>query len=187
MKIGILIVAAGKSERYQQAGGNGNKLNSVLVKHSIFEETLINSIASGLSIHVVTRPDNEGVIHSCLQSNIPFSTLESQGLGDSIAYGVRKTASWDGWLIHLADMPYVRSETILHVANELKKYPLVRPYYHGQIGHPVGISARYIDELISLTGDDGAKSILRNRTIHQIEINDNSVINDIDYPITVSK
>lgn len=187
MKIGILIVAAGKSKRYQQAGGKGNKLNSVLVTRSIFEETLINSINSGLSVHVITRPDNDGVIHICLQFNIPFSILESQGLGESIAFGVQKTASWDGWLIHLADMPYVRSETILRIASELEKYPLVRPYYHGQIGHPVGISASYKDELLSLTGDDGAKSILRNRTVHQIEINDNSVINDIDYPITVSK
>ncbi len=37
MNIGILILAAGKSERFQNAGGKGSKLNLCL-KNTVFEK-----------------------------------------------------------------------------------------------------------------------------------------------------
>ncbi len=180
--IGIIIAAAGKSERFQAAGGQGNKLNSVLGIQTLFEKTLDNSIRSGLPIHVVTRTENQGVINSCLQFNIPFSLLNSNGLGESIAFGVRNTAHWDGWLIHLADMPYVNSKLFIKVAEELEKWSLVRPVYNKVPAHPVGISAKYRQQLMDLSGDDGAKSILQHHFVYQLDINDENIIRDIDYP-----
>lgn len=182
MVVGILIAAAGKSTRFQHAGGHGNKLNSGLGTKTVFEKTLLNSMATGLPVHVVTRPDNQGVIDHCLQLNIPFSLLDSEGLGETIGLGVKNTAHWTGWLIHLADMPYVQSHVFIQVAEKLKDYPLARPVYGEKPGHPVGISAKYFQQLINLTGDDGAKSILSGGIIYKIEINDQSVVVDIDYP-----
>lgn len=182
MVIGILIAAAGKSTRFQNAGGHGNKLNSSLGTETVFKKTLLNSIKTGLPVHVVTRPDNQGVITHCLQLNVPFSLLDSDGLGETIALGVKDTAHWAGWLIHLADMPYVQSHVFIQVAEKLKDYPLVRPVHHEKPGHPVGISAKYFQQLINLTGDDGAKSILSSGIIYRIKINDQSVVDDIDYP-----
>ncbi|KLN45944.1 molybdopterin-guanine dinucleotide biosynthesis protein MobA [Providencia rettgeri] len=183
MNIGILILAAGKSERFQNAGGKGSKLNFMLEKNTVFEKTLLNSIDSELPVHVVTRPENEGVINNCLQFNIPYSLINSNGLGESIAFGVKNTSNLDGWLIQLADMPYISSNLLLCVANNLNHHSLVRPVYGGLPGHPVGISAKYYSELIKLAGDDGAKSILRHNFVYELEINDESVIKDIDYPI----
>lgn len=182
MNIGILILAAGKSERFQKAGGKGNKLNSLVGECTVFEKTLLNSIGSGLSVHVITRPENEGVINNCLQFNIPYSLLNSYGLGDSIAFGVKNTSHLDGWIIHLADMPYINSELFICVADKLKQHTLVRPVYNDLPGHPVGISAKYYTELINLAGDDGAKSILQRNLVYQLDINDKSVVKDIDYP-----
>ncbi|WP_369310175.1 NTP transferase domain-containing protein [Providencia rettgeri] len=183
MNIGILILAAGHSQRFQKAGGKGSKLNLRLDERTVFEKTLLNSIGSGLSVHVVTRTDNLGVIHTCLQFNIPFSLLDSNGLGESIAMGVKNTSYLDGWLIHLADMPYINSELFIAIADKLKQHSLVRPVYNRQPGHPVGISAKYYLDLIQLTGDEGAKSILSHHFVYELAINDQSVIKDIDYPI----
>lgn len=183
MNIGILILAAGHSRRFKNAGGKGSKLNYSLGNQTVFEKTLLNSIGSGLPVHVVTRFDNEIVIHNCLQFNVSFSLLNSDGLGESIALGIKNTSYLDGWLIQLADMPYISSELFMSVANNLNQYSLVRPVYNGQPGHPVGISAKYYSELIQLTGDEGAKSILRHHFVYELEINDKSVIKDIDYPI----
>lgn len=183
MNIGILILAAGRSQRFKNAGGKGSKLNLLLGEQTVFEKTVLNSMDSKLAVHVVTRPDNEGVIHSCLQYNIPFSLLDSDGLGESIALGIKNTSYLDGWLIQLADMPYISSSLLLCVANNLNHHSLVRPVYGGLPGHPVGISAKYYSELIKLAGDDGAKSILRHNFVYELEINDESVIKDIDYPI----
>ncbi|MEX0423908.1 nucleotidyltransferase family protein [Providencia rettgeri] len=182
MNIGILILAAGKSERFQNAGGKGSKLNLMLEKNTVFEKTLLNSIGSELPVHVVTRPDNEGVINNCLQFNIPYSLINSNGLGDSIAFGVKNTSNLDGWIIHLADMPYINSHLFTRIVNELKQHTLVRPIYNGLPGHPVGISAKYYTELINLVGDDGAKSILHRNLVYQLDINDENVVKDIDYP-----
>ncbi|EPL9569512.1 nucleotidyltransferase family protein [Providencia rettgeri] len=183
MNVGILILAAGHSQRFQKAGGKGSKLNFVLGKQSVFEKTLLNSIGSGLPVHVVTRPDNQGVIHICLQFNIPFSLLNSNGLGESIALGVKNTSHLEGWLIQLADMPYISSQLFISVANSLNQHSLVRPVCNGLPGHPVGISAKYYSELIQLTGDEGAKSILRHNFVCELAIKDKSVIKDIDYPV----
>ncbi|EKT54267.1 nucleotidyltransferase family protein [Providencia sneebia] len=183
MTVGILITAAGKSRRFQLAGGQGNKLNSDLGGQTVFEITLQNAIKSQLPIHVITRPDNQGVITHCLQHNVPYSLINSEGLGETIAFGVKNTAHWDGWLIQLADMPYITENIFIRVANELKLHPLVRPIHDGKPGHPVGISAQYRQQLIALTGDDGAKSILQGSAIYRIEMNNSCVINDIDYPI----
>ncbi|KNC29981.1 hypothetical protein FF38_14146 [Lucilia cuprina] len=137
MNIGILILAAGKSERFQSTGGRGSKLNHLLDKQTVFEKTLSNSMSSGLPLHVVTRADNDGVINNCLQFNIPFSVLNSYGLGESIAVGVQNTPNWHGWLIQLGDMPYIPREIFIRIADELKNYSLVRPVYKNIPGHPV--------------------------------------------------
>ncbi|MEZ2681123.1 MULTISPECIES: nucleotidyltransferase family protein [Providencia] len=182
MNICILIFAAGKSERFQNAGGKGSKLNFGLGKSTVFEKTLFNSIDSGIPIHVVTRPENEGVINNCLQFNIPYSLINSTGLGDSIAFGVKNTSNLDGWIIHLADMPYINSRLFIRIANELKQHTLVRPVYNSLPGHPVGISAKYYSDLIKLSGDEGAKSILQDNFVYKLDINDENVVKDIDYP-----
>lgn len=187
MIIGILIAAAGKSQRFQSAGGHGNKLNSLLGERTVFEQTLVNSIKSNLPVHVITRPDNLEVINNCLHFNVPYSLLDSHGLGDSIALGVKNTPDWDGWLIHLADMPYISCDLFNQVAQELNKWPLVRTIYDGLPGHPVGISALYREQLINLSGDEGAKSILQHHYTHQLNISDKSVIEDIDYPLLDNK
>ncbi|SPY77425.1 nucleotidyltransferase family protein [Providencia rustigianii] len=181
MNIGILILAAGKSERFQNTGGCGSKLNYILEQQTVFKKTLLNSMGSGFPIHVITRSDNEGVINNCLQFNIPHSLLNSDGLGKSIALGVKNTPNWDGWLIHLADMPYIDREIFIQVGRKLNKYSLVRPVYNGIPGHPVGISAKYRQNLMHLSGDDGAKSILQHQFVYEMQINDENVIKDIDY------
>jgi len=134
-------------------------------------------------VHVVTRNNNNGVINKCLQLNIPYTIIDSNGLGESIAQGVKETSNWDGWLIHLADMPFINSDIFIQMAEALKKWPLVRPIYKGLPGHPVGISANYYHNLINLSGDEGAKSILRNNSILELDINDSNVVKDIDYPL----
>lgn len=181
MNIGILILAAGKSERFQRTGGEGSKLNYRIDQQTVFEKTLINSMNSELPIHVITRADNVGVINNCLHFNISFSVLNSHGLGESIALGVKNTSNWSGWLIQLGDMPYISHEIFIRVANELKNYSLVRPVYKNIPGHPVGISEKHRQNLLNLSGDDGAKSILRHQLVYEMQINDENVIKDIDY------
>ncbi|HHP7837603.1 TPA: nucleotidyltransferase family protein [Serratia marcescens] len=187
MTTGIVITAAGRGERFIQAGGQGNKLNAGFAdaageRRSLFEHTLCQALASGLPVQVVTRPDNLPVLAACAANQVPATLLVSAGLGDSIAAGVAATPHWQGWLIHLADMPFVGADVFRQVADALRQHPIVRPCYAQQPGHPVGFSARLRKPLCQLRGDNGARELLQGAAVHLLPLEHPGVVRDIDLP-----
>lgn len=187
MTTGIVITAAGRGERFIQAGGQGNKLNAGFAdaageRRSLFEHTLCQALASGLPVQVVTRPDNLPVLAACAANQVPATLLASAGLGDSIAAGVAATPHWQGWLIHLADMPFVGADVFRQVADALRQHPIVRPCYAQQPGHPVGFSALLRKPLCQLRGDNGARELLQGAAVHLLLLEHPGVVRDIDLP-----
>ncbi|EPX2173190.1 nucleotidyltransferase family protein [Serratia marcescens] len=187
MTTGIVITAAGRGERFIQAGGQGNKLNAGFTdaageRRSLFEHTLRQALASGLPVQVVTRPDNLPVLAACAAKQVPVTLLASSGLGDSIAAGVAATPHWQGWLIHLADMPFVGAEVFRQVADALRQHAIVRPCYAQQPGHPVGFSALLRKPLCQLRGDNGARELLQGAAVHLLPLEHPGVVQDIDLP-----
>jgi len=187
MTTGIVITAAGRGERFIQAGGQGNKLNAGFADaagelRSLFEHTLCQALASGLPVQVVTRPDNLPVLAACAANQVPVTLLASAGLGDSIAAGVAATSHWQGWLIHLADMPFVSADVFRQVANALRQHAIVRPSYAQQPGHPVGFSALLRKQLCQLHGDNGARGLLQGAAVHLLPLEHPGVVQDIDLP-----
>lgn len=187
MTTGIVITAAGRGERFIQAGGQGNKLNAGFAdaageRRSLFEHTLRQALASGLPVQVVTRPDNLPVLAACAANQVPVTLLASVGLGDSIAAGVAATPHWQGWLIHLADMPFVGADVFRQVADALRQHPIVRPCYAQQPGHPVGFSALLRKPLCQLRGDNGARELLQGAAVHLLPLEHPGVVRDIDLP-----
>lgn len=105
------------------------------------------------------------------------------GIGSSIARGVRASPLASGWIIALADMPYLRAETISLITHKLNTGAhMVAPTYQQQRGHPVGFHRRYYDELLQLSTDIGARSIIskHKNDLELIETLDPGVITDID-------
>lgn len=182
MKFGIVIAAAGRGKRFNQAGGSGNKLNAGLGKSTVFEHTLKQALASGMPVLVVTRPDNVLVQQVCTRYQVPCTLLASEGLGESIAAGVAVTPEWDGWLIHLADMPFVPPDVFQSVASELRSHAIVQPRFERLPGHPVGFNATLRHELSALTGDKGARSLLRRGPVFTLSLSSPAVLQDIDRP-----
>ena len=187
MTTGIVITAAGRGERFIQAGGRGNKLNAGFAdatgeRRSLFEHTLRQALASGLPVQVVTRPDNLPVLAACAAKQVPVTLLASAGLGDSIAAGVAATPHWQGWLIHLADMPFVGADVFRQVADALRQHAIVRPCYAQQPGHPVGFSALLRKPLCQLRGDNGARELLQGAAVHLLPLEQPGVVQDIDLP-----
>ncbi|ALD45323.1 NTP transferase domain-containing protein [Serratia sp. CY52157] len=187
MITGIIITAAGRGERFIRAGGQGNKLNAGFAdaageRRSLFEHTLRQALASELPVQVVTRPDNLPVLAACAANQVPVTLLASAGLGDSIAAGVAATPHWQGWLIHLADMPFVGADVFRQVASALRQHAIVRPSYAQQPGHPVGFSALLRKQLCQLRGDNGARGLLQGAAVHLLPLEHPGVVQDIDLP-----
>jgi molybdenum cofactor cytidylyltransferase len=105
-------------------------------------------------------------------------------MGHSIACGVAASAEADGWLVALGDMPWVRPESIAAVAAALAQGAAVaRPVYAGVAGHPVGFSAAYAEGLMALTGDLGARLLLRSTSVTELGVEDPGVVRDVDRPL----
>ena len=109
----------------------------------------------------------------------------AEGMGASLACAVRAAGRADGYLVALADMPFLRRSTIAAVRDALATgAPLVAPYFRARRGHPVGISGAMFEQLVSLKGDEGAKSVLMQNQgrLVKIPVGDPGVIRDIDTP-----
>lgn len=107
----------------------------------------------------------------------------AEGMGASLACAVRGAGTVDGYLVALADMPFIRASTIAAVRDALAAgAPLVAPYFRARRGHPVGISGRFYEELLACKGDEGAKQLLTAHEVTKIPVGDPGVIRDIDTP-----
>ena len=139
----VVILAAGRGERFLSSGGATHKLDALLGGVAVLEHVLRAARASGLPWHIV-RPAED-----------------TRGMGDSIAKGVRATADAPGWLVLPADLPLVRPETLGWVGAGLASHRVVVPHWRGTQGHPVGFDAQCFDALAALSGDAGAASVVR--------------------------
>jgi len=108
-----------------------------------------------------------------------------EGMGASLACAVRASGQADGWIVALADMPFIRPDTIRRVAERLAAgAPIVAPAFRGERGHPVGFAARFRGDLERLAGDAGARELLKAQAaaLELVECDDPGVIRDIDTP-----
>jgi len=109
----------------------------------------------------------------------------AQGMGASLACAARAAGEADGFLVALADMPFVRSSSIAAVRAALEKGALVAaPYFRTRRGHPVGFAGRLHGELAGLSGDEGARRILEAHAadLRKVPVGDPGVVRDIDRP-----
>ncbi|MDH3638624.1 MAG: nucleotidyltransferase family protein [Gammaproteobacteria bacterium] len=130
--------------------------------------------------------DGDRALAALLESvgmQIVWNTHAEDGLGASIACGVRARRDARGWLIALADMPAVQPDTIQLVANALAAgAAIAAPVFRGRRGHPVGFSAEFYPALVRMAGETGARSILEAHpdVAKNIRVADPGVVHDID-------
>jgi molybdenum cofactor cytidylyltransferase len=156
----VIVLASGRGERFLASGGTTHKLQALLGARTVLEHTLAAVQASGLPWHL----EHQGL----------------PGMGDSIAAAVRATSTAAGWLILPADLPLVRSETLLAVAAALKDHSVVVPVFEGQRGHPVGFDASCAADLANLKGNRGGVQVISARSAMELIVSDPGVCLDID-------
>ena len=109
----------------------------------------------------------------------------ADGMGASLACAAREAGEADGYLVALGDMPFVRRTTIAAVRDALAAgAPLAAPYFRARRGHPVALSKNFLQELLALKGDIGAKKLIEGNegALVKIPVGDPGVIRDIDTP-----
>ncbi len=115
------------------------------------------------------------------------SEATARGLGASLAAGVARSRDADGWIVALGDMPFIEAATFASILASLRSGSLVAAPIHRATnarGHPVGFSARLLEELLALDGDEGARSVIQSHRddVVLIPVDDEGVTIDIDTP-----
>lgn len=161
----VIVLAAGRGERFAASGGTTHKLSALLAGISVLDHTLAAVKASGLAFHVVA------------------SEVSRPGMGDSIAAGVRATPDAACWLILPADLPLVRAQTLRTIAFATPSTVTV-PVYQGQRGHPVRFDASCKRELLNFKGNKGAAQLIQAQeainSVAEINVDDVGTVTDID-------
>ena len=181
-----ILLAAGSSQRFGR-----NKLLHPLADGAPMAvaaaRTLINAMSN---VSAVVRREDVSLMTQLAAEGLDVKVCKEahRGMGASLACGVRSTRQADAWLIALADMPYIRTATIVSVYEALREgVPLVAPVHEGKRGHPVGIGSMFRDHLLSLRDDFGARKLLNryNKRLVQIQVDDPGVLEDIDIPADI--
>ena len=101
-------------------------------------------------------------------------------MGYSIAPASLRARMPRGWLVLPGDMPLVQPATIQAVARQLAHHPVVYAQYKGRRGHPVGFAAELYSELVTLTGDEGARRLVARYPASGSRVEDPGVLIDVD-------
>lgn len=187
MIAGILL-AAGAGTRF-----GGRKLLYPLVGGTSVGVAALRNLHSALPrVVTVVRPGDDELRQLLVRERVPIieCAKADRGMGHSLAAGVAAEPDADGWVIALGDMPHVRPGTIRAVAQALEQgAELVVPVFAGQRGHPVGFGRRFRDHLLSLSGDAGARAVLTTyaSAVHQLEVDDPGVVQDVDTPADAAR
>ena len=192
--VGILL-AAGESQRF-----GSNKLlypvtdNTPMLLHTARKlATVLPGSIVVISQKLMPYTDQLEQLKQ-MGLRVVINENAEHGMGSSIACGVRASQDAPGWLITLADMPYIKTETIALLADKLGNGAgIVAPVieYEGEQrrGHPVGFSQRYKDELLALDDDIGARHVIANHKseLELVPTHDAGVTVDVDQEIDIVK
>ena len=178
-----ILLAAGSASRF----GSNKLLHPLLTGLPIavtaarnLKAVLPNSIA-------VVRPGAQE-LSALLEAEglrVVVCANADEGMGASLACAVEAAGDAEGYLVALADMPFIRASSMDAVREALAGgAPLVAPYFRSRRGHPVGIAGRFRGELLAARGDEGAKKLLAAHAadLVKIPVGDPGVIRDIDTP-----
>ena len=183
MKVVALLLAAGSASRF----GSDKLLHRLTHGVPIAIQSARHLRKEIEEVVAVVRPGAEELRQAFAAEGVRSVACEraDEGMGASLACAARASEQADGYLIALADMPFIRPSSIEAVRDALVAgADLVAPYFRARRGHPVGISARYRSELEALSGDEGAKKLLSAHAdrLVKIPVGDPGVIRDIDKP-----
>ena len=151
-------------------------------------DTLLGARLAGVA--VVLGHDAEAVRESLRDRPVQFCVNEAyrEGMFSSVLCGLRGLpANASAALIALGDQPQIALTAVRAVLRAYREGDkgIVIPVVGGKRGHPVLIKlSRYQREILSLSGDQGLKPIVRGYPADTLEVpvDDEGILRDLDTP-----
>lgn len=158
----VLILAAGASSRMR----GGDKLLERVEGEPLIRRVVCAALATGAPVLVALPPDRPERDAAVQEFHLARVTVVDAGTGlsASIRAGVTVCGPGRGVMLLLADLPEITAEDLNTVLQAARQDPeaIWRATSEGGVpGHPVLVPAALVPELATLTGDTGARDLLR--------------------------
>jgi CTP:molybdopterin cytidylyltransferase MocA len=183
MHVVAILLAAGSSRRF-----GGEKLLAPHRGRPLIEHALAALTSSpGVDTTIVVVHPRFPLPPERPRCRFVINPEHEEGMGSSLRAGVRAApAETDAYLVALADMPAIGPELIasLIACYRTAGKGIVVPMYQGRRGHPVMISGELREALLGITGDVGARELIRQHPewAGEFETGDGAVVYDVDAP-----
>ena len=180
-----ILLAAGSGSRFDPKGVRDKLLQPLPDGCAIAVASAASLLAVMPHVLAVVRPD-AGQLRAELQAigcEVTVCIDAAEGMGASLAHAVRQSLHAAGWIVALADMPYLKSATIRALLDALRNgASIAAPMHDGRRGNPVAFGRLHLPELLRLSGDVGARRLLHDYPVHLVEVDDPGIHIDIDRP-----
>lgn len=152
--------------------------NSVVVTG--FEHTKVKNSIALRDHHLPLYAVGTGLT---LVNNPDFAQGLSTSLQTGLYAALEKFPQMKGAMILLGDMPFLTPPMLnALIAAFEKETDIIVPCYKGEKGNPVLWGKAHFEKLLTLTGDKGARELLKILPSKAIELSHEAVILDIDTP-----
>ena len=176
--ISAILLAAGQSKRM-----NGeNKLTKKIQGIPLIKLSVKNILASSINELIIVLGHQKEVIEQLIEKNekikCVFNKNFESGMASSIKTGVNNLSKkTESFFICLGDMPMVSPDIYNQIIESKDKKEIIIPTYKGQQGNPVLFDKSMKKKIMNITGDFGAKKILKlnKDQILNLEINDKRI------------
>lgn len=187
--VGCILLAAGTSSRMGEP-----KLLKMAGGKTIFEVTLGRHLESSLErISAVVPGWLAGfgsIVERCSSHRVSFVVMDEPcEMSSSLKAGWKhlcEQGGLDGIMVSLADQPLVTAGTIDNLIRSFSgsDKSICVPVFDGRRGRPVIISSGLGEEVLSLEGDEGARSLLAKHgdDIEEVGVSSDEVHLDFDRP-----
>jgi molybdenum cofactor cytidylyltransferase len=185
--IAAVVLAAGQSRRMGQV----NKLLAEIDGQAMVTRAVDAARASGVSsVYVVIGHEGDEIRKALAGRQVTFidNPDYDAGLSSSLKCGIKALPdSVDGAVICLGDMPRVTATEINRLIDTFdpsQGRAICLPTYDGQRGNPVLWARSFFAEMQEITGDVGARHLLKvhGDMVVEVEMAEESVLLDIDTP-----
>jgi molybdenum cofactor cytidylyltransferase len=104
-----------------------------------------------------------------------------EGIAASLRAGIAAIADAEAVVITLADQPLITPQVVAAVVDRIdSRAPAARATYDRRPGHPVLVKRELFDDLLALTGDNGARDLLDLAGVEAVECGHLASDHDVD-------
>ena len=187
-----IILAAGRGTRFAAAGGHQpSKLLAPWLGQPLVRNVALAALGSRAAPVVLVTGHEGGAVAQAV-ADLPLAVVHNPAYADGLSSTLRAglaalPPSCPGCVVLLADMPGVTSaivDALIAGAAAHQSPDAVVPMRDGRRGNPVLLGRSLFESAATLTGDTGARHLLRGPSLRVIEvpIDDDAILADVDLP-----